>query len=125
MNFEELVRSPYYVDKTDYIAILFEETKGSNLITYPRQWGKTTNMEMLKCYAEIRKDEIHVSMYSFGQFEGKKVVSEDFVEVSDIAFLYKHIKQNNNSIESIENVFEYFKSKNYPWFLEEKTCAEM
>jgi len=32
-------------------------------------------------------------MIDFGEFERKKVVTEDFVEVSDIAFLYKHIKQ--------------------------------
>ena len=57
MKFEELVRSPYYVDKTDYIAILFEKTNDSNLITYPRGWGKTTNMEMFKCYTEIRRNE--------------------------------------------------------------------
>ena len=91
MSFEELVSSPYYVDKTDYIAILFEETKGSNLITYPRRWGKTTNMDMFKCYTEIRKDETNLD--SFQEFERKKVVTEDFVEVSDIAFIYKHVKQ--------------------------------
>ena len=132
MNFKSLVDSPYYVDKTDYIAILFEETKGSNLITYPRQWGKTTNLEMLKCYVEIRKDE--TNMFSFHQFEGKKVVSEDFVEASDIAFLYKHIKQDqdikqdkkiNLSIEGTDDVFKYFKNKNYPWFLKYKQSTKI
>ena len=49
--FLELVSKPYYVDKTDYIAMVFEETKGSNLITYPRRWGKTMNLEMIKYYA--------------------------------------------------------------------------
>ena len=87
---------------------------------------------MIKSYTQIRRydgryEGNEIKMTSFSEFEGKKVVTEDFVEVSDIAFLYKHIKQvhnNNPSIETTKEVFNYFHNKNYPWFLMETNSTK-
>ena len=43
----------YYVDKTKLIKQLFASGGKVNLFTRPRRFGKTLNMNMLKCFLEI------------------------------------------------------------------------
>ena len=46
---------------------MFSKTQNSNLITYPRRWGKTTNMSMLECFTSIRRDPF-----------GKEIINNSF-----------------------------------------------
>lgn len=56
-NFEKLRTSGcYYIDKTELIQELLEETFEVNLITRPRRFGKTLTMSMLAEFFDIRKD---------------------------------------------------------------------
>ena len=89
-TFKSLTDNPYFVDKTSFLTIVFSKTKNSNLITFPRRWGKTTNMSMLECFTSIRRDRFgkEIINNSFEEFSDKKVVTEDVVEVEDISFLY-------------------------------------
>ena len=92
---------------------MFSKTQNSNLITYPRRWGKTTNMSMLECFTSIRRDSSgkEVINKSFEEFSDKRVVTEDVVEDRDIAFLYKNIEEVKdpqfNSLR-VKEVFDYF-----------------
>ncbi len=47
----------YYVDKTGMIKELLENRGSVNLFTRPRRFGKTLNMDMLKCFFEISTDK--------------------------------------------------------------------
>ncbi len=46
----------YYVDKTMFIADLLRNQGKVNLFTRPRRFGKSLNMNMLKCFFEIGTD---------------------------------------------------------------------
>ena len=51
--FEELVKdSNIFVDKSLFIKDIIEERCSSILITRPRRWGKTINLDMLKVFLE-------------------------------------------------------------------------
>ncbi len=47
----------YYVDKTGMIKELLENMGSVNLFTRPRRFGKTLNLDMLKCFFEIGTDK--------------------------------------------------------------------
>ena len=50
-NFEDIRREHfYYVDKTGFIEQLLKEYGKVSLFTRPRRFGKTLNMDMLKCF---------------------------------------------------------------------------
>ena len=56
-NFEEIRRNQYYyIDKTKLIEQLFDSLGKVSLFTRPRRFGKTLNMNMLKCFFEIGTD---------------------------------------------------------------------
>ena len=46
----------YYVDKTGFIRDLIESRGSVNLITRPRRFGKSLNLDMLKAFFEIGTD---------------------------------------------------------------------
>ena len=66
----------YYVDKTGFIRDLVNTRGGVNLITRPRRFGKSLNMDMLKSFFETGSDKsIFTGLNNF------KTIS-----VSDIGF---------------------------------------
>lgn len=52
-NFKEMVTQyDIYVDKTLFIKEVLDSSEKAMLITYPRRWGKTLNLDMLKTFLE-------------------------------------------------------------------------
>lgn len=49
-------RGYYYVDKTGFISELLNACGSVNLFTRPRRFGKSLNLDMLKCFFEIGTD---------------------------------------------------------------------
>ena len=43
-------QNSFYIDKTDLIRVWWESQDDITLITRPRRFGKTLNMDMLKCF---------------------------------------------------------------------------
>lgn len=58
----------YYIDKTIMIADLLNNLGEVNLFTRPRRFGKSLNMDMLKCFFEAGQDKT--------LFDGLKIMSE-------------------------------------------------
>jgi hypothetical protein len=57
-EFKELVeRSSIIVDKSLLIKKFYEDPGETLLMTYPRRWGKSTNLDMIKTFFEIEVDE--------------------------------------------------------------------
>ena len=52
-----MITSKFFVDKTLFIKEILEDSSDHILITRPRRWGKTLNMDMLKTFLEIEVDE--------------------------------------------------------------------
>ena len=50
----------FYIDKTLLIKELLEERGGVTLITRPRRFGKTLNMNMLRCFFDATRDSGHL-----------------------------------------------------------------
>ncbi|XP_065217374.1 uncharacterized protein LOC135843421 [Planococcus citri] len=57
--FEKSISSPYFVDKTAMIKTLFENCKNTPniMITCPKLFGKSLNLDMIKRFAEIEVDK--------------------------------------------------------------------
>jgi len=56
-SFKELVtQSDLFVDKSLLVKDVIEANAKAVLITRPRRWGKSINMDMLKCFLEIEVD---------------------------------------------------------------------
>lgn len=54
-SFEAIIKENlFYVDKTSFIKEWWESGDGVTLITRPRRFGKTLNMEMLECFFSNR-----------------------------------------------------------------------
>lgn len=54
-RFEDIRKNDnFYVDKTDFIREWWESRDIVTLITRPRRFGKTLNMDMLKCFFSNR-----------------------------------------------------------------------
>ena len=50
-SFEDIIQSNcFYIDKTSLIKEWWESEDDITLITRPRRFGKTLNMDMLKCF---------------------------------------------------------------------------
>lgn len=57
-NFSKLLKEDfYYVDKTNFIKDLLANWSEVTLFTRPRRFGKTLNMDMLKCFFEVGQDK--------------------------------------------------------------------
>lgn len=56
-NFDQLVQSKTFVDKTLMIKEVFMSPHHTNLILAPRKFGKTSNINMIKRFCEVEVDE--------------------------------------------------------------------
>ena len=65
------IRDNYYIDKTMYIKDIIDNQSGVILVTRPRRFGKTLNMNMLKYYFDCRqKDNKEL-------FQGLKILEQE------------------------------------------------
>ena len=65
-DFRQVREKYYYVDKTLFIKELLDKKGEVNLFTRPRRFGKTLNLNMLKCFFEEGGDP--------SLFEGLKIM---------------------------------------------------
>jgi hypothetical protein len=73
-NFEELVKqSSIFVDKSLFIKEIIESEDKVTLITMPRRWGKSLNLDMLKRFLSIEVDKQTASIISHKQTDNYKL----------------------------------------------------
>ena len=57
-TFESIIlKDAAYIDKTLLITELFRNTTPTIILTYPRRWGKSINLDMIKTFVEIEIDK--------------------------------------------------------------------
>ena len=129
-SFEDIRKKDcFYIDKTDFIKDWWESADDVTLITRPRRFGKTLNMDMLKCFfsnqyegrkelfeeLDIWKDEeyrelqgtypvIFLSFAGIKQTEYSKAVTMIKNEITDIYNKYDYIMKSDlyNDNEKIQ-----------------------
>ena len=129
-SFEDIRKKDcFYIDKTDFIKDWWESADDVTLITRPRRFGKTLNMDMLKCFFSnqyegrkelfkglgIWKDEeyrklqgtypvIFLSFAGIKQTEYSKAVTMIKNEITDIYNKYDYIMKSDlyNDNEKIQ-----------------------
>jgi hypothetical protein len=73
-DFDKLIQNgSYYVDKTLLIKELIDNKNDVNLITRPRRFGKTLNMNMLKSFFENNRDVRDFNYARRSLFNGLKI----------------------------------------------------
>ena len=129
-SFEDIRKKDcFYIDKTNFIKDWWESADDVTLITRPRRFGKTLNMDMLKCFfsnqyegrkelfkgLDIWKDEkyrklqgtypvIFLSFAGIKQTEYSKAVTMIKNEITDIYNKYDYIMKSDlyNNNEKIQ-----------------------
>ena len=105
-DFESLRENNYfYIDKTDFIRQWWENADDITLITRPRRFGKTLNMNMLKCFFSkeyANREDL---------FEGLSIWNEEHYHILQgsypVIFLsFADVKQNNykDAVQKIKNI---------------------
>ncbi len=57
-NFKEMISNSYaFIDKSLFIKEIIDSQEKAILITKPRRWGKTLNLDMLKTFLSIETDD--------------------------------------------------------------------
>ncbi|KAF2889674.1 hypothetical protein ILUMI_16499 [Ignelater luminosus] len=98
-KFETLLSTTYYVDKTLLIKALFEEKTRKIVVTAPRRFGKSTNLDMIKRFVEIEMDR-----------EGKRISKTNYKlePVKDTPTYDLFIKKDLEIIKHCEIMNEHF-----------------
>ena len=89
-----------FVDKTSFIQQVIDNSQKSILITYPRGWGKTLNLNMLKVFFELenadcrREKSVTMDNSWFSNFFW-------FWKKSDLEIIDKNITCNKDIFEPL------------------------
>jgi hypothetical protein len=93
-NFKQLIKkSTVFIDKTLLIKKFVENAAAVLLITCPRRWGKSINMDMVKTFLEIEMD-------ANGNRINKKTETENYK-------LFHGIASPNEKLEKCLNIAQY------------------
>ena len=75
---------------------------------------------MLREFFSIHVDQKtgeEIQLDNFSVFENLLIVKEDKVNVGDLMFLFKSIKQvKEKNVRAINKAYQYLYLQNYPWF---------
>ncbi|CAG9334228.1 unnamed protein product [Blepharisma stoltei] len=100
-SFEDIIRDEIvYVDKTLFIKKVLDDTDYAILITRPRGWGKSLNIDMLKTFLSDEKDERINSMKKALFTEERKSIINGLSNSSDSQKLAIATVDNGKYIEN-------------------------
>lgn len=96
----------YYVDKTEILYELIQDTKNEvTLFTRPRRFGKTLMMSMMENFFNIRKD-------SAGLFEGLDIIKhEEFCNEWMNQYPVLFVSFKDAEVENFEGAYKMLKTK--------------
>ncbi|XP_065220383.1 uncharacterized protein LOC135845619 [Planococcus citri] len=96
LNFTELLSKPYFVDKSELLKVFLDGSQ-FNLVTCPRRFGKSVNLQMVKLFTEIELDENHLPKHytntsAYEIFKDKKIFENiTFVEEHMCKYVVVHV----------------------------------
>ena len=104
-NFKELIKGDYYyVDKSLLIKDIIDLPGKIKLITRPRRFGKTLNMDMMLRFFSM--DEGENLFENLKIWKEKEIVKEHYHKYPVIYISFKSVKENTwkNALDSIKNL---------------------
>ncbi|MDR0773753.1 MAG: ATP-binding protein [Rickettsia sp.] len=119
--YDLLINSDIFVDKSLMIKELLEDSGKVILITRPRRWGKSLNMDMIRRFLEIEVDErgkplAQEKRVNYKLFTGG-IVDLDFDETKELQSLkisiHKNIMKRQGQFPVIYINFKEVKGSNY------------
>ena len=115
-SFQELRENDcFYIDKTSFIKEWWENMDKSTLITRPRRFGKTLNMNMLECFFSNKykgRGDLFEGLYIWKEEKYRKlqgtypVIFLSFAKIKQNTY-NGAIKQIKNEIIKLYNLFDY------------------
>ncbi|MCL2074315.1 MAG: ATP-binding protein [Marinilabiliaceae bacterium] len=143
-SFEKIIEGNFfYIDKTFFIKEFLENRGTVTLITRPRRFGKTLNMNMLDHFFDINKDsktlfdglkimehkdlvETHLNKYPVVSLTLKNVEEDTYKEsIENIRDLVSEIYQKNEYLCENNNLNEFKKTQFYRHCSKESTDVEL
>ncbi|XP_065220818.1 uncharacterized protein LOC135845886 [Planococcus citri] len=70
-DYQDQLTKPYFVDKSMFIKAFFDSGSSKILLSSPRGFGKTLNLQMFQLFVEIELDEYGVPKHSSNTTAGK------------------------------------------------------
>ena len=120
-SFQEIRENDcFYIDKTSFIKEWWENMDKSTLITRPRRFGKTLNMNMLECFFSNKyKDRGDLfeglDIWKEGQYRELQgtypVIFLSFAKIKQTTY-EGAVKKVKNEIVNIYNSFDYIMKNN-------------
>ena len=115
-NFEAIItENRFYIDKTNFIKEWWEMADIVTLITRPRRFGKTLNMDMLKCFfsneykgrADLFEELNIWKEEKYRKLQGKyPVIFLSFAKIKQNTY-EGAVKQIKNELVNLYNTFDY------------------
>ena len=113
-NFEDLVtNSSIFVDKSLFIKEIIEDSTKTILITMPRRWGKSLNLDMLKRFLSIEEQNLQQKEFNKKIFEQSiktnfdKTKSQLDISTTQIKITDENIIGQTKVIDSLELQGQY------------------
>lgn len=113
-NFEDLVtNSSIFIDKSLFIKEIIEDSAKTILITMPRRWGKSLNLDMLKRFLSIEEQNSQQKEFNKKIFEQSiktnfdKTKSQLNISTTQIKITDENIIGQTKVIDSLELQGEY------------------
>lgn len=101
-SFEEIrMNGFYYTDKTGFIKDLLYSWGKVNLFTRPRRFGKSLNMDMLKCFFEIGKEP---SLFKGTKISEEKELCCEYQGKFPVIFISLKSVEGNTFETALENM---------------------
>lgn len=108
-NFKEMVaEGDIFVDKTLFIKKIIDSNQRAILITYPKGWGKTLNLDMLKTFFELESKECK---------QKQTIISDDFW-LTKISWLWKakdNTEETNDHVNCNRDIFKHLLISSYDY----------
>jgi len=100
-NFKKMIaEDDVFVDKTLFIKKIIDSNQRAILITYPKGWGKTLNLDMLKTFFELESKECR---------HKQAIINDDFWS-SKISWLWRtkdNTEETNNHVNCNRDIFKH------------------
>jgi hypothetical protein len=118
-DFEDLVtKSSVFVDKSLFIKEIVEEDSKVILITMPRRWGKSLNLDMLKRFlsveeGNIKNQELNQKLFSSGEINLSGIKGKKEIPISNIAKEEGYLKLEQGQYPVIAIDFKDCKGSSY------------
>ena len=98
-GFKNLIaESDVFVDKSLFIKEIIDSGEKAILITYPRRWGKTINLDMLKVFFEPELENGRPKLPKYQKnkkiFEKLKIGTGGYIDTNEIAYRIALVKKD-------------------------------